>query len=213
MGIGIASRIFLACIGDDDYMTSPKKRVVHLYRSPDCLALGVKADRFYSCPEWNVVREETFRRFGDRCLCCGGSFRMAVDHILPRSLYPDHELDPGNLQPLCQSCNSRKSNRDTTDYRPEGLRIPLSDRPMRWSCRSDERLFKRTFVVRGGTRVRVRKRFQQSWRWTECRQDNEFLYFVGRVRREDAYVFHRDEWEMKVFCGEVEDSLVQIENR
>jgi 5-methylcytosine-specific restriction endonuclease McrA len=42
---------------------------------------------------------------------------MHVDHILPRSKFPELELDIDNLQVLCEECNLAKSNIDTTDWR------------------------------------------------------------------------------------------------
>ena len=42
---------------------------------------------------------------------------MHVDHILPRSKYPELELWFMNQQVLCKWCNWEKSNTDYTDYR------------------------------------------------------------------------------------------------
>lgn len=40
-----------------------------------------------------------------------------VDHIKPRSLYPELAYDKNNLQILCDDCNIGKLNRFETDYR------------------------------------------------------------------------------------------------
>lgn len=40
-----------------------------------------------------------------------------VDHIKPRSKFPELALDVNNLQILCEDCNVGKLNRFETDYR------------------------------------------------------------------------------------------------
>ena len=73
---------------------------------------------FYKTREWREVRYKVFVRFGKKCQCCGSTDGyLHVDHILPRSKYPDKELDIENLQILCEACNIGKSNKDTTDWR------------------------------------------------------------------------------------------------
>lgn len=60
---------------------------------------------------------------GARCECCGASAadgkRIHVDHIKPRSRYPELELEESNLQILCLDCNLGKMASYTTDWRPE----------------------------------------------------------------------------------------------
>lgn len=53
-------------------------------------------------------------KYGNMCLCCKRKdVKLTMDHVIP--------IDPGthtidNIQPLCQSCNSKKA-RNTVDYR------------------------------------------------------------------------------------------------
>lgn len=42
---------------------------------------------------------------------------MHVDHIKPRSKYPELELEFTNLQILCADCNLGKRNHDSIDWR------------------------------------------------------------------------------------------------
>jgi 5-methylcytosine-specific restriction endonuclease McrA len=76
---------------------------------------------FYGTREWKEVRYSVLARFGGKCCCCGADrFSGAildVDHIKPRSKYPELALDPDNLQVLCRDCNEGKSNRDERDWR------------------------------------------------------------------------------------------------
>jgi hypothetical protein len=77
---------------------------------------------FYDSKEWRAARFVALRASNGSCELCGQSHRehgivLHVDHIKPRSLYPQLELDPENLQVLCEACNLGKSNRDDTDWR------------------------------------------------------------------------------------------------
>jgi len=72
---------------------------------------------FYFTEDWRNLRIRVLNEFGSICMKCGGNQRISVDHIKPRSLYPELELDYDNLQVLCTPCNSRKSNKIIIDYR------------------------------------------------------------------------------------------------
>ena len=76
---------------------------------------------FYESREWMQLRYAVLKRDGAKCaLCCStraDGVRLHVDHIKPRSVFPELELDPENLQVLCEPCNLGKSNLDQTDWR------------------------------------------------------------------------------------------------
>lgn len=80
-----------------------------------------KSREFLQSWEWSGTRYEVLRSRGAVCECCGASPKigavMMVDHIKPRSRYPELALDPNNLQVLCASCNRGKGNSDETDWR------------------------------------------------------------------------------------------------
>lgn len=77
----------------------------------------VKSD-FYESDQWRMLRFKALKELGRRCCLCGTiSGEMHVDHIKPRSKFPELELEFSNLQILCRSCNLGKGNRDTTDFR------------------------------------------------------------------------------------------------
>lgn len=71
---------------------------------------------FYESVRWQRLRYETLRKYRKCCLCGSGE-RLHVDHIKPRSKFPELALDSDNLQVLCAACNLAKSNRDSIDYR------------------------------------------------------------------------------------------------
>jgi len=68
---------------------------------------------FYRSREWRELRLSVLAT-SRCCKLCGASplngVRLHVDHIKPRSLYPELSLDPSNLQILCADCNMAKSN-------------------------------------------------------------------------------------------------------
>ena len=80
---------------------------------------GCDYKNFYQSEAWITLRNETLARYGEKCQKCGATPPTAieVDHIKPRSHYPELQLNPDNLQILCKPCNLEKSNKDNTDYR------------------------------------------------------------------------------------------------
>lgn len=76
---------------------------------------------FYDSEAWRSLRYQILRRDGGRCVLCGvtaaDGATLHVDHIKPRSLFPELELEITNLQVLCSDCNLGKSNTDQIDWR------------------------------------------------------------------------------------------------
>ena len=80
---------------------------------------------FYKTPQWEILRKMTLKKYGIRCMKCKiTGVEVHVDHIKPRSLYPELELDFDNLQVLCKHCNLEKGNKDEIDYRNNKIAIP-----------------------------------------------------------------------------------------
>lgn len=81
------------------------------------------SENFYNSKAWLRARYAALVKHGNRCQACGTSARdgssVHVDHIVPRSIRPELELSPSNLQVLCANCNLGKSNKDETDWRPK----------------------------------------------------------------------------------------------
>ena len=79
-----------------------------------------EAEQFYSSPEWNIIRKQVIKQKGRVCAECGRRIirnnDITVDHIKPRSKYPDLTLKIENLRVLCRSCNSKKGNREFEEY-------------------------------------------------------------------------------------------------
>lgn len=73
-----------------------------------------EAKIFYSSPEWRLIRKRVIEQQGKVCQECGEIIKndidVTVDHIRPRSIYPEEALKLDNLRVLCRSCNSKKSD-------------------------------------------------------------------------------------------------------
>lgn len=78
-------------------------------------------DDFYQSRQWLDLRYQALKKNSGMCQCCGTrgepSNPLQVDHIFPRSKFPNMALLLSNLQVLCKNCNFGKSNRDLTDWR------------------------------------------------------------------------------------------------
>ncbi len=75
----------------------------------------------YTAGQWRTLVEW----FGGVCLCCAATGPLTADHVIPVSKGGTSWIS--NMQPLCFSCNSSKSDRHSTDYRdPDQLRAFLA---------------------------------------------------------------------------------------
>jgi len=81
----------------------------------------IPADKFYSSAKWKEMRYITLQQSDGKCCLCGAMARdgvsLHVDHIKPRSLFPELAYQLDNLQVLCSDCNMGKSNYDDTDWK------------------------------------------------------------------------------------------------
>jgi 5-methylcytosine-specific restriction endonuclease McrA len=66
---------------------------------------------FLKSQEWQDLRAVVLQEMGRRCAQCGATEAIQVDHILPRSKFPELALDRANLRPLCWPCNRRKNTK------------------------------------------------------------------------------------------------------
>lgn len=63
---------------------------------------------------WGRLRLDVFELHGERCLRCGSTERIEIDHVVPVALGGVNKIE--NLQPLCRTCNASKSDK-VIDYR------------------------------------------------------------------------------------------------
>jgi hypothetical protein len=93
-----------------------------IYEEHKSVIGNLPSSKFYKTPEWRRIRYEALSKNGNNCQCCGKSpsinnITLHVDHIKPRSIYPEFALDLDNLQILCEECNLGKSNTYEDDWR------------------------------------------------------------------------------------------------
>lgn len=70
-----------------------------------------KSRLFLRSQEWRDLRAVVLLEMGRKCVQCGATEAIQVDHILPRSKFPELALDRANLRPLCWPCNRRKNTK------------------------------------------------------------------------------------------------------
>jgi 5-methylcytosine-specific restriction endonuclease McrA len=95
------------------YRLEQRRREAEMY--------GPRSDDFYDSPSWLKVRYHRLLMSRGCCECCGHRGNpdnpLHVDHIKPRSKYPEIALTVSNLQVLCHDCNIGKGDWDETDWR------------------------------------------------------------------------------------------------
>lgn len=76
------------------------------------------------------LRKEVLRRDGNRCVQCGNTQHLEVDHILNVARGGTHNLD--NLQTLCHTCHREKSQQEARQARAAKrarLKLPPAHHP------------------------------------------------------------------------------------
>ncbi|KPM46648.1 HNH endonuclease [Jiulongibacter sediminis] len=91
----------------------------------------IKLHHYVNVPYKSVVlnRQNIFKRDGNKCVYCGNSRELTLDHVIPKSRGGKTNWD--NLVAACRRCNSRKGH-----FTPEEAEMPLAVKP-----------FKPTFVT------------------------------------------------------------------
>jgi 5-methylcytosine-specific restriction endonuclease McrA len=92
---------------------------------------NIEEEDFYLSDAWRRARYQVLMKYGSICQCCGAKppfVSIHVDHIKPKSKFPDLALDLDNLQVLCEACNFGKSNVYITDHRPHDRQFGDGDK-------------------------------------------------------------------------------------
>jgi 5-methylcytosine-specific restriction endonuclease McrA len=86
----------------------------------------IRLYRYVNSPYRKVAltRANIFRRDDNKCVYCGSSQQLTIDHVIPRSAGGSDNWE--NLVTACRSCNTRKGNRT-----PEESNMPLLRKPCR----------------------------------------------------------------------------------
>ena len=88
---------------------------------------------FYTTLRWRLLRSFMLWFYGRRCMRCGSTYRVEVDHIIARArgdFGREYQWMPRNLQILCREHNQEKMTK-FDDWRPLWARVlmPVRDIP------------------------------------------------------------------------------------
>lgn len=86
----------------------------------------IRLQQYINIPYKSVMltRQNVFKRDANKCLYCGNSKDLTLDHVLPKSRGGDSTWT--NLATACKKCNSIKG-----DKTPEEAKMPLTQKPFR----------------------------------------------------------------------------------
>ena len=80
------------------------ERAVNARRARRRRVERITKDSFYESLEWKKLRYKVLKSYGGQCQCCGAKRAdgaiLHVDHIKPRSKFPELALTDSNLQVL-----------------------------------------------------------------------------------------------------------------
>ena len=62
-----------------------------------------------------ISKKELKKIYSSNCVICNSKDNIQVDHIIPLSRGGTHSI--GNLQPLCRSCNCKKSTKYMIEFK------------------------------------------------------------------------------------------------
>ncbi len=86
----------------------------------------IRLKNYVKVPHRKVAlsRSNIFKRDGERCVYCGTTKNLTLDHVIPRSKGGTDSWE--NLVTACHSCNSKKGNRT-----PEEAGMTLLQKPFK----------------------------------------------------------------------------------
>jgi 5-methylcytosine-specific restriction endonuclease McrA len=65
--------------------------------------------------EYQEHKDFVFNRDGYRCVYCGSTLKLSLDHVIPQSKGGSH--DPSNLVTACKSCNCSKKDQSLESWK------------------------------------------------------------------------------------------------
>lgn len=75
--------------------------------------MGLRAGRHvYHTRHWARLRRLALRRDGFACVQCGARSNLECDHKVSIRKAPDRAFDLTNLQTLCITCHTKKTNEE-----------------------------------------------------------------------------------------------------
>jgi HNH endonuclease len=104
---------------------------------------------FYMTLRWRLLRGFMLWFYGPRCMRCGSTYRVEVDHIIARArgeFGREYQWMPRNLQILCHEHNQEKMTK-FDDWRPLWARVlmPVRDTPAAYRVETQPALGSREY--------------------------------------------------------------------
>jgi hypothetical protein len=116
-------------------------------------------DPFFQSREWLQLRYRTIEASNGNCSSCGNRHSapnpLQVDHIKPRSKYPELALTPSNLQVLCRQCNLGKGNKTEKDWRITAT--PALEMQINLAPESRSKLQQLNWIMHNGDNEQMRR--------------------------------------------------------
>ena len=105
-----------------DYAGSALRSVSRQFKYPSVIRLNEYVRLPYR--QVSLSRSNIFRRDGNRCMYCGSTTNLTLDHVVPRSQGGKDSWT--NLTTACQDCNTMKGSRT-----PEEAGMVLRQQPFK----------------------------------------------------------------------------------
>lgn len=115
-------RFWSRCVRDNRPIAPQTRQEEVLSQLPkpiSAVILFAQRKDFYTTQEWRELRYEALKKCGRKCQSCGRTppyVILHVDHIKPKSLYPELCLTLENLQIMCEDCNLGKGASDQINW-------------------------------------------------------------------------------------------------
>ncbi|MCX6162079.1 MAG: HNH endonuclease [Ignavibacteriae bacterium] len=118
--------IILAFLGKAEIVSANNGRRINTVRTSLICPSIVRLSVFVRVPYKKIIlsRKNILRRDNHRCLYCGSTVNLTVDHVIPKSRGGEETWE--NLVTACIKCNNKKGNRD-----PEEAKMQLHATPKR----------------------------------------------------------------------------------
>ncbi|MDX2195072.1 MAG: HNH endonuclease [Cytophagales bacterium] len=107
-----------------ELVAEAKDRFFRTVNSSFAMPSVIKLNGYVKLPYRGVLlnRQNIFKRDGHKCMYCGSTHNLTIDHVMPRSRGGASSWD--NLATACRNCNARKG-----DFTPEEAKMPLRQKP------------------------------------------------------------------------------------
>ncbi|WP_234736376.1 HNH endonuclease [Tellurirhabdus bombi] len=122
----VPKAFLLVYLNKAELVAESESYVLRTVRSEYPSPTVIRLHRYVHLPYKGVMlnRQNIFKRDGHRCMYCGTTEELTLDHVLPKSRGGKTNWD--NLVSACKRCNSRKG-----DLTPEEANMRMHHKPFK----------------------------------------------------------------------------------